>query len=264
MIDEELKKEFDYVVFNSKHCGKFKVTKYINRKRIEVEFLATGYKTVTRLAEIRNGGIKDPLYPNVFGVGYFGIGPFTCKIHTGIKKNSHAYSVWSAMIERCYSQSELKRKSSKAYNDVTVCDEWHNFQNFAKWFYDNLPQYDNVNLDKDLKVIGNKEYSPLACSFVPPQINALFSGTRNVRDLPRGVYYSNTNKAYVAQIHRGEITGKGKSKQSYLGSFLEKEAAITAYREAKINHVREVAEKYKHMIDPAVYDNITNKTLAFI
>ena len=168
------------------------------------------------------------------------------------------------MIKRCYSKNPSTILQHPSYCDVTVCEEWYNFQNFAEWYYNNLPRYENPDLDKDLKIIGNKEYSPHACSFVPTQINSLFTGNNEVRDLPRGVHFCNTKKVYVAQIHCGEITASGNKKQSYLGSYLDKEPAIKAYREAKVKHVKEVADKYKHMLDPVVYDNIVNRTLEFI
>ena len=47
---------------------------------------------------------------------------------------------------------------NKNYLDVTVCEEWHNFQNFAKWFYENYYEIsgEKMRLDKDILIKGNK------------------------------------------------------------------------------------------------------------
>ena len=66
---------------------------------------------------------------------------------------------------RCY--SEKSRAENPTYVGCTVCREWHNFQNFAKWYDDNYPSDGHeYHLDKDILIDGNKEYSPVACMFV--------------------------------------------------------------------------------------------------
>ena len=62
------------------------------------------------------------------------------------------------MIRRCYADLE----NCSSYKDVIVCKEWHNFQNFAKWYEDNYYQFRDeiMQVDKDILKHGNKEYSP--------------------------------------------------------------------------------------------------------
>lgn len=217
------------------------------------------------MKEVRNGNVKDPTAKIVHGVGCFGIGEYGCTITTpeGKKKNSPAYEVWHGILRRCYSENEHDLGKFKPYRSVEVCEEWLNFQNFAKWFYDNVPSYPNPELDKDLRVIGSREYNPDTCSFVPPAVNSLFTGYVD-RELPRGVHFCNTKKVYVAQLHKGGETRGGLKKQSYLGSYLTKEPAIEAYRKAKIEHAIEVAERYKEVLHPSVYNNIVTRTVELI
>ena len=50
------------------------------------------------------------------------------------------------MIIRCYSNNYHQREPS--YKECSVCEEWLNFQNFAKWWYINY--FEEGDLDKDL------------------------------------------------------------------------------------------------------------------
>ena len=64
-------------VFESLHCGPFVVSHYQNTNSVTVRFINTGYETTTTKADITGSdtpGIRDPLAPTVFGVGYQGIG----------------------------------------------------------------------------------------------------------------------------------------------------------------------------------------------
>ena len=257
--------EVEGKVFSTKYYGDFKVTKYIDSKNVEVEFLSTGYKRTSQLKEVRLAVIKDPLYPSVFGVGYHGIGPHNGWVKVdGKSKNSQAYETWIGMLKRCYSDNEKFRSKHPAYNDVTVCGEWFNFQTFAEWFYKNKPDYAQLELDKDLKVLGSKIYSPETCSFVPSQVNSLFTGYGEDRGLMRGVHWCNTKGKYIVQLHVGEKTKAGNNKQSYLGAYDSKEVAEGVYVKHKVQHAIEVANKYKKFIEPEVYNNIVNKTIEFL
>lgn len=84
-------------------------------------------------------------------------------------RHSHreAYSVWYNMLRRCYDKAN---KDFKYYSDVAVCIEWHDFQVFAQWFYDN--RIVGYHLDKDkLSAPGCRMYSPSTCCFLSPEDN---------------------------------------------------------------------------------------------
>lgn len=78
------------------------------------------------------------------------------------------YAVWTGMINRCYSQSLLKRNPS--YIGVTVCEDWHLFSNFLDWM--KIQDWKGKQLDKDIKSGPLKIYSPNTCCFVDAQRNA--------------------------------------------------------------------------------------------
>lgn len=169
-------------VFQTKHCGQCVVTNYINHKRIEVTFSQTGFKLFTRkrvLVRSERPRLKDPLARTVFGVGFIGVGPYETHVNG---KELMPYGRWKAMIRRCYYTYPDDPKP--CYNGVTVCDAWHNYQAYAQWFEENYPddggKYD---VDKDAKIVGNKVYSPEACSFLSRRDNC------GARRLKRGTQY---------------------------------------------------------------------------
>lgn len=242
-------------IFSSKNYGDYEVIKFITRHNVTIRFLTTGYVKKTAVGEIRRGGIKDPYYPSVYGVGYVGEGSYSPKDYkNGRLINSPAYEVWCSKLKNCYGKS----KSSHLYSDVEFCKEWLCFQNFAEWFYQQVDRYGKGgNVDKDLLFLGNREYSPHTCVYVPPAVNSLFTGTSgNIS----GVHWCNTQEKWVAQIQRGELTTRGKKKQSYLGRFNSKDQADTAYYEAKLAHVKEVALKYQEQLHPALFYKLYHGT----
>ena len=66
-------------VFKSLNSGDFKIVKYNNSKDVEIQFLKTGFKTSVQLINIKNGSIKDPYSPSVYGFGVLGT-----KYHLGL------------------------------------------------------------------------------------------------------------------------------------------------------------------------------------
>ena len=100
-------------------------------------------------------------------------------------KPTKIYRIWKGIIGRCY--SEKVQRKNPTYKDVTVCKEWHNFQNFAEWYDENYnPEtMQGWQLDKDILFKCNKIYSPETCAFVPKEINILFIKPKH--NLPTGV-----------------------------------------------------------------------------
>lgn len=73
------------------------------------------------------------------------------------------------MLKRCY----LSKGKERVYSDCEVCEEWRDFQEFASWFDENYPNDGrDYDLDKDIKVEGNRIYSPETCMFVSRQENS--------------------------------------------------------------------------------------------
>lgn len=160
--------------YQTKNFGKLKVINIINYRKVEVEFIDTGYKVVTKTESIISGNVKDKLKPTSFGVGFIGDGSYKSRAGKGF---SRQYQSWQSMLHRCYDHRYQKR--APTYKGCSVDKDWHNFQNFAKWFDDNY--IEGYQLDKDIKVKGNKIYSPDTCLFVSPQENTEASCAKTYR-----------------------------------------------------------------------------------
>lgn len=142
------------------------------------------------------------------------------------------YRKWVGMLERCYSQKYQAKFPT--YTNCRACVEWHTLSNFKTFFDENY--IEGYVLDKDILVKGNKVYSPETCCFVPQEINKLFiTHNRNRGPYPLGV--RKDGLSYRAQLNIGSIK-KG------LGSFPTPESAFLAYKKAKEQYIKELAEKY--------------------
>lgn len=185
---------------------------------------------------------KNLLFPTVCGIGYLGIGVYNVKENGDTTK---AYKVWSSMLHRAYS-SKYKNKFL-TYMYCTVITEWKCFQNFAKWHEENFnPEtMQEWELDKDILIKRNKIYSPETCCFVPKEINYLFVKRDKVRgNLPIGV--SKSGKKYMSRLNKN-------GKLIYLGTFDTIGEAFQAYKTAKEDYIKEVADKWKPFIALQTY-----------
>lgn len=179
----------------------------------------------------------------IYGVGYIGEGRY--KSHANGEK-TQSYIKWFSMITRCYNKKQLKRRTN--YEEVTVCDEWHNFQNFAAWYYDQDCDESSYCLDKDILIEGNMVYSPDACCLIPAQINTLLTVNRGTnRTLPLGAYLDKRYNRF-----RSKISANGRL--VYLGMFATAQEAHEAYVFAKESHVRDKAVEYRDRISDKVFD----------
>lgn len=238
---EKNKIEYEGKVFSSKSYGDFKVLKYNSTNDVEIEFIITGYKTSVALSNLKKGSVKDPYFPNIYGVGFIGVGDYSSRVN-GTQPTS--YKRWKEMLNRCYNINCSAYKNYGA-EGVIVCDEWHNYQSFAKWYKENCPD-NKFAIDKDILCKGNKVYCPEYCCFVPKDINTALTGRRHDRgNYPIGV--REKNGVLIAQINY-------MGKKVHLGTFNTVEEAFEVYRKAKEKCLREYAELYKDVISPQVYN----------
>ena len=202
--------------------------------------------------EFRKGAVKNKNKPQVYNVGYIGYGEFMSKNTS--KKHTPEYEVWRGVIRRCYDEN-ARQYNIYGGRGVTVCEEWHNFQNFAQW-YTSLPDYNKgFHLDKDLLDKSNTVYSPEKCTLVPPSVNSLFTG-----GFKSIVHMNARNNKWVVQMQMGEKCLNGNKRQSYFGEYHDRDEAIEVYFENKIKHVISVANKEKENLDERVYLNLINPT----
>ena len=234
-----------------------KIIEYNAYNDIWIEF-QDRYKTKihTTYYIFKNGSIKNPYHKTSYGVGYLGVGKYKCKKNGKITK---CYKTWSHMLERCYDPYRLNEFPT--YIDCYVCEEWHNFQNFAKWYEENYYEVkeERMNLDKDILIKGNKIYSPETCIFVPQRINILFTKSDKTRgEYPIGIHkYSNNKIRVLCSIYDGE---KGKKVKIHLGCFSLNEIlqAFTCYKNFKENYIKQVADEYKDLIPIKLYNALYN------
>ncbi|WP_417669375.1 hypothetical protein [Pseudoalteromonas tetraodonis] len=159
-------------IHKTNNCGDVEVIYYKNAHNVCVKFVGYDYKVITSSSHIRNGKVLNRFKPKVHGVGYLGVGP-----HKALKTND-AYTRWAHMLQRCYSGYSC----CSSYSECTVCDEWHNFQNFADWHCENYPKDGGkYEIDKDIKNPGNKVYGPEACLFVTRKENASAANAKTYR-----------------------------------------------------------------------------------
>lgn len=222
-----------------------KVINQYNYAEIEVEFQDKyKYSTKAFYQNFKRGVIKNPYDKTVCGVGMIGVG----KYKTGGKDyRTKQYAVWEDMMYRCYKESD--RHLHPAYEDCTVCEEWHNYQVFGKWYDENFYQIkgERTHLDKDILIKDNKIYSPITCIFVPQRINMIFmKKNRKVdADLPNG-------------IHRCTTGFSARYNTKNLGIFKTLDEALYYYNIEKQIHINKVAEEYKEKISPKLYNVLIN------
>ena len=235
-------------VFKSLNSGDFKVLKYNDSYNVEIQFLKTGYETVARLGDIKNGNVRDPYSPSVHGVGITGTKyPITVN---GVQTKE--YDLWKGMLRRCYSDS-LKKKNP-TYIGCEVSDKFKSYEYFYEWCNRQIG-FGNQNwqLDKDLLIKGNKVYSESTCVFIPAEINlVLVKRTASRGEYLIGVCWHKKDNAFVAMV------SKNKGKREYLGFFKTELEAFNAYKQAKEAHLKELAAKWKSQIDERAYLALIN------
>ena len=202
-----------------------------------------------RYTEFKNGKIKCPYERRTYGVGYLGEGVY---LATKNRKHTKVYITWKSMLERCYNEKYLEKQPS--YKDCEVCEEWLNFQNFAKWYEDNYYEIEGekMHLDKDILTKGNKIYSPETCIFVPQTINNLLTKSdENRGKLPIGVREYNC----LTGNYRSGV--KFKNKPTF-ETFYDEHNAYLWYKLNKELILEIYAEEYKDLIPCKAYNGLKN------
>lgn len=227
------------VSFN-KFNSKMKIIEYNGSGDILVEF-DNKYIKKTTYQNFKKGEVKSPYDKTLYEIGYIGEGKYGTK--------TKEYIVWSNMFQRCYSKD--KHKINPTYKDCVVCEEWHNFQNFAQWYNENYYNCDEkLHLDKDLLGKDCRIYSPETCIFIPASINlAISNNYTNNTTGKTGVTYIETKRKYMARIVRF-------GKECYLGLFEDIETAYKIYKDAREEYLVDLINTYKHKIPDIIFNKI--------
>ena len=151
-----------------------------------------------------------------------------------------AYHAWLDMIRRCY--CPVLKKKLPTYDGCLVDDRWHDFQDFADWFYNHPYSSLKYHLDKDILITGNKIYSPDTCCLIPSEINKLLLDHARARGkYPQGVSFYKPLRKYRSQL---SISGK----PVHLGYFESPEEARKAYKISKERYVKNKALEWANRI----------------
>lgn len=239
--DNQLKDRTGEVSY-TKYGTKATIIQYINNKKVLVEFDDDyKYRYYTTYINFTHGKLTNPYDKSIYGVGFIGNGNY----------DSHhiSYPVWFNMIKRCY--KEQKSYDDESYNDCVVDAEWHNFQNFAKWYEENMYVCnEKLVIDKDIKTHGNRIYTKENCMLLPERINLLFIKEKARRsNLPIGVYFQKEKGNYVAMCSVDRKT-------KYIGSYSNPQIAFNHYKEFKEKHINKVLENYIGILPDDVYEEI--------
>lgn len=220
---------------NGEYC---EIIDYINSSNCTVQFEDGTILKNIRYRTVKDSKIRNLNFPHNRGLGCIGFGTYNSKEHRV------AFNVWRSVLQRCYSKKHQKKCPS--YIGCSVCEEWYNFQNFAKWYYENYnPEtMKGWQLDKDFLLKGNKVYSPETCCLIPGEINSLKLFSKRNGKLPTGVY--EVNNTFVSRINK-------KGKKYHIGTFKTILEALEVYKVEKEKYISQIAELYKYKIDNRIY-----------
>jgi len=171
--------------YNSKFCvgleldyqyGKVEVLgKVIGRDSYYfVKFINKDCVGIMNHSNLLRGTYSCPNDPTVYGIGRRGFGKHVAFVG---RKQTKVYDVWFSMLRRCYCPIALKL--SPHYKNVTVCDEWLDFNVFADWFEETY--IGRYHLDKDLRKTDDihRVYSPSTCCWLPINVNSFMTNVKS-------------------------------------------------------------------------------------
>lgn len=160
---------------------------------------------------------------------------------------------------RCLTGGSVQQKHP-SYVGCYMSDNFEDFQYFADWHTSQVGyNCDNYDLDKDLLIEGNKEYSEKYCVLIPKSLNVFLTDKKMVTGKsPIGYYWNTDHLKYRAKVscpERGEVG---------LGYFDRKEDAFEAYKFAKESIARRWCERLENrefVVDERVIERMRNWTV---
>ena len=182
----------------------------------------------------------------------YGVGVNNYDGHISVNgKHNYDYTCWKWVLRRCY--SDEYHENHPTYKGCSISDEFLFFDCFRTFIVEQKgfncvdEQGRRFALDKDLLSPKIKEYTRNTICFIPVELNSLLTQRHNHRgECLIGVRLSPSGK-YIAQISR-------QGKRYGLGYYSTEIEAFYAYKEAKENYIKELANKWKDQIDIRVYE----------
>ena len=228
-------------LFHSNNYGDFEIIKYDDFNNVTIQFVESGSIQNATMNAIKNGNVKDRSKPSVYGVGYLGKDSRT-RNELGVVLKE--YSLWKRMLERCYDKKNVETR--KSYVGCEVSDNFKSFEYFSSWCKKQIGFNQDWDLDKDLLGSENKIYSEDVCVFLPKIIN-LTIATRGATESKTLIGVEKRGRKFHASIHKGK-------KRQFLGCYETEIEAFSAYKTAKENYLKQLAQEWKSEIDPRAYN----------
>lgn len=248
-------------VITSKEGFQYRVIRYEDAHNVTIQWQDCGTLQVCMSGDVAKGKLKYLNKKSVFGIGYIGFGRFVPgerRMSSGEERMSPIiHRHWRHVLERTVADREISR-----YEDCTVVDDWHCFQDFAEWavIQKNAFAVEGsgrlYHLDKDMVKEGNRIYCPEYCVFLPNEVNCFyvkkevgntgFLGVNRIK--PRRSTYKT---GYIARCNKGDV-------REYLGFYDTPEEAHAVYKKHKEEYAKELALKWEGKIDDRVIDYLEN------
>jgi len=162
-------------------------------------------------------------------------------------------NIWDGIQRRC--NPDNWNGSLLNYKGCWCCDEWLSYKNFKIWYEENTYNIDgeNLDIDKDIIVRGNKLYSPDTCVLVPHGINCIFRKRTHPKfNHPVGVVIDRKTGKYRARCRDGKLILWGTIFHN------TPHEAFVEYKELKESLIKKHAELYKPLIPKVVYEAMIN------
>lgn len=145
------------------------------------------------------------------------------------------YHHWKEMLKRCF--CPVYHSKEPTYLQCTIDPAWLRLSNFEKWVV--RQDWEGKHLDKDLLVMGNKEYGPDTCIFLPKALNNFLTDRVLKRgEYPLGVSWHKGTQKYQAQCSN-PFTGQ----RGYIGYYDNVEDAHLAWKQKKHEYALIYAEQ---------------------
>ena len=176
-----------------------KLVYYLNKNCVVVEFNETHNLVQKSYTAFKRNEIYDPLRETKHG-GILGYASYST-IYKDI------YTVWTSLLARAYTHES----GGKSYSDTSLSKDWLYFPNFLNWYLSQcnytqdiitilVQNSEELQLDKDILIKGNREYSSTACCLVPKQINNLIKHRTKSSYYPLGLdLHSNCIRATITK-----------------------------------------------------------------
>lgn len=239
--------------FENNKGQNYVVLEKISTSKFNIKFVDSGYETMVSKIGIEIGNIKDRTILNTF------------KTKSGFDHSQNKYLTDKSKTTKSFAAEQGLLKEYRIWSNIVVrCnggyaklhEEFYKFESWLKWAsnqkgFMKLDSNGNIfQLDSDLFSETEKIYSPTSCVFVPAEINSLCKPNVNRTDLPRGVHmFGSKSKPYSVSIR---FDGVSKN----LGCYTTLEEASLVSKEARLNRVKFLEDKYKHTVESKVFDEL--------